>query len=163
MLLTAFGLAGMTTLQVDSPYWVSAIWLTIAGVGSGVFNSPNTSAMMAAVPPWRRGIASATRVMLQNTGAVISIALMLMIVTATVPTLLLFSIFSGLTTGLSTARMAPFMSGMHLALWILCGFSLLGAAVSAMRGPATAPSAQVVVGVESGSGAPDDTAVRPAA
>ncbi len=55
------------------------------------------------------------------------------------------------------------MSGMHLALWILCGFSLLGAAVSAMRGPAPAPSEQVVVVVESGSGAPDDTPVRPAA
>ncbi len=144
MLLTAAGLAGMTTLQVDSPYWMSAIWLSIAGIGSGVFNSPNTSAMMAAVPPWRRGIASGTRVMLQNTGAVISIALMLMIVTATVPTLLLFSIFSGLTTGLSAARLAPFMSGMHLALWILCGFSLLGAAVSAMRGSVTVPTEQVV-------------------
>ena len=156
MLLTAVGLAGMTTLQVNSPYWQSAIWLSIAGVGSGVFNSPNTSAMMSSVPPWRRGIASGTRVMLQNTGAVISIALMLMIVTAVVPTMLLFSIFSGLTTGLSAARLAPFMSGMHLALWILCGFSLLGAAVSALRGPVPVVDDQVVDIVESApvAGAP---------
>ena len=72
--------------------------------------------------------------MLQNTGAVISIALMLMIVTAVVPTTLLFSIFSGLTTGLSADRLEPFMSGMHLALWVLVAFSLLGALVSALRG-----------------------------
>ena len=135
MLLTAAGLAGMTTLQVDSPFWQSAIWLTIVGVGSGVFNSPNTAAMMGAVPPHRRGIASGTRTMLQNTGAVISIALMLMIVTAVVPTTLLFSIFSGLTTGLSADKLEPFMSGMHLALWVLVSFSLLGALVSALRGP----------------------------
>ncbi len=134
MLLTAAGLAGMTTLEVDSPFWQSAIWLAIVGVGSGVFNSPNTAAMMGSVPPHRRGIASGTRTMLQNTGAVISIALMLMIVTAVVPTKLLFSIFSGLTTGLSADKLEPFMSGMHLALWVLVAFSLMGAAVSAMRG-----------------------------
>ncbi len=135
MLVSAAGLAGMTTLQVDSPFWESALWLAIVGVGSGMFNSPNTAAMMAAVPPWRRGIASGTRTMLQNTGAVISIALMLMIVTAVVPTALLFSIFSGLTTGLSTDKLDPFMNGMHLAPWILVAFSLAGAAVSALRGP----------------------------
>jgi len=135
MVLTGLGLAGMTTLGVDSPFWQSAVWLTIVGVGSGVFNSPNTSAMMAAVPAARRGIASGTRTMLQNTGAVISIALMLMIVTSVVPTQLLFSIFSGLTTGLSADRLEPFMSGMHLALWILVAFSALGALVSALRGP----------------------------
>ncbi len=142
MLLTAAGLAGMTTLQVESPFWQSAIWLGIVGVGSGVFNSPNTAAMMGSVPPHRRGIASGTRTMLQNTGAVISIALMLMIVTAVVPTKLLFSIFSGLTTGLSADRLEPFMSGMHLALWVLVAFSLMGAAVSALRGadrPAPSP------------------------
>jgi EmrB/QacA subfamily drug resistance transporter len=135
MLVSALGLAGMTTLQVGTPFWQSALWLGIVGVGSGMFNSPNTAAMMAAVPPWRRGIASGTRTMLQNTGAVISIALMLMIVTAVVPTDLLFSIFSGLTTGLSADKLDPFMSGMHLALWILVAFSLAGAAVSALRGP----------------------------
>ena len=72
--------------------------------------------------------------MLQNTGAVISIALMLMIVTAVVPTDLLFRIFSGLTTGLSADRLEPFMHGMHVALWVLVAFSLLGAAVSGLRG-----------------------------
>ena len=134
MLLTAAGLAGMTTLEVTSPFWQSAVWLAIVGVGSGVFNSPNTAAMMAAAPPGRRGIASGTRTMLQNTGAVISIALMLMIVTAVVPTTLLFSIFSGLTTGLSEDKLQPFMNGMHAALWVLVAFSLMGALVSGLRG-----------------------------
>lgn len=64
----------------------------------------------------------------------ISIALMLMIVTAVVPTDLLFSIFSGLTTGLSEDRLQPFMDGMHTALWVPVAFSLMGAAVSALRG-----------------------------
>jgi EmrB/QacA subfamily drug resistance transporter len=134
MLLTAGGMAGMTTLAVTSPFWQSAVWLGIVGVGSGIFNSPNTAAMMAAAPPHRRGIASGTRTMLQNTGAVISIALMLMIVTAVVPTKLLFSIFSGLTTGLSADKLEPFMNGMRSALWVLVAFSILGAIVSGLRG-----------------------------
>jgi EmrB/QacA subfamily drug resistance transporter len=141
MLITAAGLAGMTTLQVESPFWESAIWLGIVGVGSGVFNSPNTAAMMAAVPAWRRGIASGTRTMLQNTGAVISIAVMLLIVSSVVPTDLLFSIFSGLTTGLSADKLQPFMDGMHLALWLLAGISLVGAAVSGLRGKHAAAEA----------------------
>lgn len=134
MVLTGVGIAGMTTLQVTTPFWQSAIWLTIAGIGSGIFNSPNTAAMMAAAPPHRRGVASGTRTMLQNTGSVISIALMLMMVTAVVPTDLLFKIFSGLTTGLSEDKLDPFMSGMHNALWVLVAFSALGAIVSGMRG-----------------------------
>jgi EmrB/QacA subfamily drug resistance transporter len=148
MLLSAAGLAGMTTLQVSSPFWQSALWLGIVGIGSGAFNSPNTSAMMSAVPARRRGIASGSRTMLQNTGAVISMALMLMIVTAVVPTELLLEIFSGITSGLSAEKLAPFMEGMHLALWTLVAFSLLGAAVSGLRGrpgpaPEEAPSAAV--------------------
>ena len=46
-----------------------------------MFNSPNTAAMMGTVPPQRRGIAAGARTMLQNTGAVISIAFVLAIVT----------------------------------------------------------------------------------
>jgi hypothetical protein len=71
--------------------------------------------------------------MLQNTGAVISIAFVLAIVTAAVPTDVLFKIFSGVTSGLSTAQLDPFIANMHLALWVLAGISLLGAGVSMLR------------------------------
>ena len=82
MLLSAVALAGMTTLVADSAYWESTLWLFLVGVGSGMFNSPNTAAMMGTVPANRRGIAAGARTMLQNTGAVISIAFVLAIVTA---------------------------------------------------------------------------------
>ena len=75
-----------------------------------MFNSPNTAAMMGTVPPHRRGIAAGARTMLQNTGAVISIAFVLAIVTAAVPKDVLFKIFSGVTTGLSDARSTPFIA-----------------------------------------------------
>jgi MFS family permease len=133
MVAGAVALAGMTTLQIDSPGWQSTLWLFVVGVASGMFNSPNTAAMMGTVPPHRRGIAAGARTMLQNTGAVISIAFVLAIVTSSVPTQVLLSIFSGVTTGLSDATLEPFIHNMHTALWVLAATSLAGAVVSLMR------------------------------
>jgi MFS family permease len=103
------------------------------GIGSGLFNSPNTAAMMGTVPTERRGIAAGARTMLQNTGAVISIAFVLAIVTAAVPQEVLFKIFSGLASGLTSAQLDPFISNMHTALWVLAGISVIGAGVSMLR------------------------------
>jgi EmrB/QacA subfamily drug resistance transporter len=133
MLLSAVGLAAMTTLQVDSPYWQSSLWLALVGIGSGMFNSPNTAAMMGAVPPHRRGVAAGVRTLLQNTGAVLSIAFVLAIVTNAVPQDVLLKIFSGVTSGLSTAQLDPFIHNMHTALWVLAATSLVGAGVCLMR------------------------------
>ena len=105
----------------------------IVGVGSGMFNSPNTAAMMGTVPPHRRGIAAGARMMLQNTGAVLSIAFVLAIITAAVPKDVLFKIFSGLTSGLSDAALEPFIHNMHTALWVLAATSMVGAGVSLLR------------------------------
>jgi EmrB/QacA subfamily drug resistance transporter len=133
MLVSALGLALMTTLEVHTPYWQSGLWLLIVGIGSGMFNSPNTAAMMGTVPPHRRGIAAGARTMLQNTGAVLSIAFVLAIITAAVPRDVLFQIFSGLASGLSEAQLDPFISNMHVALWVLAATSLVGAVVSLLR------------------------------
>jgi EmrB/QacA subfamily drug resistance transporter len=133
MVLTAVALAGMTTLVEASAYWESTLWLFLVGVGSGMFNSPNTAAMMGTVPANRRGIAAGARTMLQNTGAVISIAFVLAVVTASVPKDVLLSIFSGVTDHLSDAKLDPFVHNMHIALWVLAATSMVGAAVSLMR------------------------------
>jgi EmrB/QacA subfamily drug resistance transporter len=140
MLVSAAALAAMTTLQVDTPYWQSTLWLALVGIGSGMFNSPNTAAMMGTVPAWRRGIAAGTRTMLQNTGAVISIAFVMAIITAAVPKDVLLAIFSGVATGLSEARLEPFIHNMHTALWVLAATSLAGAFVSLLR-PSSARTA----------------------
>ena len=133
MLVTAAGLAAMTTLEVHSAYWQSGLWLFVVGVGSGMFNSPNTAAMMGTVPAYRRGIAAGARTLLQNTGAVLSIAFVLAIVTAAIPKRTLFAIFSGLAKGLSAQKLAPFIANMHTALWVLAATSLIGVFVCLLR------------------------------
>jgi len=133
MVVSAVGLALMTTLGIDSPYWQSSLWLLLVGIGSGMFNSPNTAAMMGTVPAHRRGIAAGARMMLQNTGAVLSIAFVLAIVTAAVPKDVLLQIFSGLASGLTDRQLDPFIANMHTALWVLAATSMVGAGVSLLR------------------------------
>ena len=55
------------------------------------------------------------------------------IITAAVPKGVLLQIFSGLATGLSDARLEPFIHNMHTALWVLAATSLVGAGVSLLR------------------------------
>ncbi len=133
MLVTAFGLALMTTLGRNTSYLWPGVFMFIVGIGSGMFNSPNTAAMMGTVAPHRRGIAAGARVLVQNTGAVISIAFVLAVVTSAVPKSVLFKVFSGLAHHLTTAQLNPFISNMHTALWCLAAVSLLGAFISAAR------------------------------
>jgi MFS family permease len=160
MLVSAVGLAAMTTLEVHSPSWQSALWLALVGVGSGMFNSPNTAAMMGTVPANRRGIAAGARTLVQNTGAVLSIAFVLAIVTSAIPKSTLFAVFSGLAKGLSEERLAPFITNMHVALWALAATSLVGALVCLLRprhAPLPAPAGEgESAAALTGSGDPSD-------
>jgi EmrB/QacA subfamily drug resistance transporter len=139
MIVTAAGLALMTTLGRGTTYWAAGTYMFVVGLGSGMFNSPNTAAMMGAVAPHRRGIAAAARVLVQNTGAVISIAFVLAVITSAVPKDVLFKVFSGLANHISNAQLDPFLSNMHTALWILAAVSVLGAFVAAARPKTSAP------------------------
>ncbi len=133
MLVTAVGLALMTTLGRDTTYWAPGAYMFIVGLGSGMFNSPNTAAMMGTVAAHRRGIAAGARVLVQNTGAVISIAFVIAVVTSSVPKTVLFKVFSGLANHISNAQLTPFISNMHTALWVLAATSIVGALVAAAR------------------------------
>jgi EmrB/QacA subfamily drug resistance transporter len=141
MLITGAGLLGLTTLQLDTPYWQLALWQLVIGAGSGLFNSPNTSAVMGAVPPEQRGVGSGARMMLQNTGFIISIAIAIALVTTAMDPDVLLQIFSGSASGSSGISMGPFVNALHIAFWAGVGASLVGAAVSALRGGHSAVAA----------------------
>lgn len=134
MVVTAAGLLGMTTVGVNTPYWEIASWMIIAGAGSGIFNSPNTRAIMSSVPPEKRGVASGARTLFVNVGAVLSIAFAIAMVTSAMPADTMVRIFSGISQGFSEGTAAPFISGFHAALFVMVGASLVGAVFSASRG-----------------------------
>jgi EmrB/QacA subfamily drug resistance transporter len=134
LVVSALGLAGLAFLDIHTPYTYTATVMFIMGAGSGLFNSPNTSAIMASVRPGQRGIAAGTRTMLMNTGGVFSIAFALAIVASTLPQRVMFQIFAGVTAGVPDSVLADFMNGLHLSFWLMAGISLLAAVCSALRG-----------------------------
>ncbi len=134
MMVTAAGLLGMSTIEVETPYWKIALWMAVIGAGSGIFNSPNTRAIMGSVPPGKRGVASGARTLLVNVGMVLSIAFAIAMVTSAMPADKMVEIFSGVTRGLSEGTAVPFISGLHTALLFMAGVSIVGAVFSALRG-----------------------------
>ncbi len=133
LLVMGVGIALMTTLQRDTSYIWPGLFQLITGLGSGAFLSPNTAAMMGTVAPHRRGIASGARILVQNTGAVLSIAFLMAVVTSSVPKSTLLNVFSGLGDRISNHQLVPFLDNLHTALWCLAGVSVLGALVSWVR------------------------------
>ena len=134
MLVSALGLALMTTLQRDTGYVWPGIYMFIVGIGSGMFNSPNTAAMMGSVAPHRRGIAAGARVAgaehrrghldrvragRRHLGRPQARALR--------------ACSPAWPTTSPTPQLMPFISNMHTALWCLCAVSIVGAGISAAR------------------------------
>ena len=96
MLVSAVGLAGMTTLAGrPAPTGRPRCGCGLVGHRLGHVQLAEHRRDDGRRPANRRGIAAGARTMLQNTGAVLSIAFVLAIVTAAVPKDVLFKIFSG--------------------------------------------------------------------
>ncbi|HEY7131532.1 MAG TPA: MFS transporter, partial [Candidatus Limnocylindrales bacterium] len=135
MIVTGIGLAGLAlTISVDTPIWQLALWQLIVGAGSGLFASPNTSAVMGAVPADKRGMGAGARMMLTQVGFMVSIALALGLVTSVVNPEVLLAVFSGAQTGSAGIDLDPFIHALQLAFAVGVVFSIIGAVVSAMRG-----------------------------
>jgi len=134
MLVTAVGLAGLLTIQVDTPFWQLVVWQLVIGAGSGLFNAPNTSAVMGVVPPAKRGIGAGMRAMLVNTGFVVSIALAIGLMTTAMNPQVMVAVFSGTQSGASGIDLQPFIGALHVAFGAGVVASVIGAGISLMRG-----------------------------
>jgi MFS family permease len=89
LLVAACAFCGLMLLPVVFPYWAFALLIFGNGIGSGLFASPNTSAIMSSVPARHRGSASGMRATFQNSGMALSIgiffSLMIVGLAATLP------------------------------------------------------------------------------
>ena len=97
LLLAALCFAGLMLLPVDFSYWVFALLIFGNGIGSGLFASPNTSAIMSAVPARHRGSASGMRSTFQNSGMALSIGIFFSLMIAGLASTLPKTLTAGLT------------------------------------------------------------------
>jgi MFS family permease len=97
LVLVAFSFLGLLLLPVDFNYWAFAALLVLNGVGSGLFSSPNTTAIMNSVPAYQRGQASGMRGTFFNAGSSLSIGVFFSLMIAGLSTTLPAALRGGLT------------------------------------------------------------------
>ena len=97
LLVAAACFTGLMLLPVNFPYPLFALLIFGNGVGSGLFASPNTAAIMSSVPAHHRGAASGMRSTFQNSGMSLSIGVFFSLMIAGLASTLPRTLTTGLT------------------------------------------------------------------
>lgn len=139
--LTTVGLAVLggsllffSGISATASYLEITVMLALVGVGLGLFAAPNMSSIMRSAPPERRGVASAVRSTIFNTGAVISISLVAAILVTELPYQTASAMLSGTLATISAADQVSFLDGIRKALLVSALLSLIGIIPSAIAG-----------------------------
>ncbi|MQA05675.1 MAG: DHA2 family efflux MFS transporter permease subunit [Streptosporangiales bacterium] len=134
MLATCVSLLALAVLIEPGAAWAHfAVPLAGLGLGSGLFLTPNTSAIMARVRPTRRGIANGLRSMLQNAGMVVSTALGLAIVTSPLSHQAKAAAYAGQLSHLPHAVLGVFTDAYRFAFVLLAILVAAGTVASLLR------------------------------
>jgi len=133
---TAVGLALLARLDATSSTWDVAWGLVVSGVGQGMFQSPNTRALMDAAPAAELGEASGILATARVTGQALSVAVAGAVLTglggAAAGSALLLG--RGQLSGPARAALqATFLYSFRAALLACAGFAAVGAAVALVR------------------------------
>ena len=125
MVIAQFGLA---YLHDGSSIITVGIWIAMQGIGSGLFQSPNNSLIMAQVPRTQLGSAGSVNSLVRNVGMVVGI---------TLATTILFQVMSAQAghrvTGLIPGRRDIFLSGMHVVFTTSACICLVAALLTGWR------------------------------
>ena len=119
MLVMAVGIFLLSLLKPDAANSAILFGLAITGLGTGIFISPNTSALMGSAPRQRQGIASGILATARNVGMVLGVGLAGAILTGVMAR-------TGSNNALFTA--------VHTGLLVGAGLAVAGAVISLIRG-----------------------------
>jgi EmrB/QacA subfamily drug resistance transporter len=121
MLVMAAGIFLLSLLKPDASNSAILIGLAVTGLGTGIFISPNTSALMGSAPRQRQGIASGILATARNVGMVLGVGLAGAILTSVMA---------------HTAGNNALFPAVHAGLLVGAGVAVLGAVISSVRGAA---------------------------
>jgi MFS family permease len=117
MALLAAGLFVLSRLGPESPFWMVVLGLAVSGLGTGIFISPNNSALMGAAPKHRQGVASGILASGRNVGMVLGIGLAGAI----------------LTSHLAASPTNGLLPGIHYGFLAAAVVALLGVVLAAVK------------------------------
>lgn len=110
MIVCSIGMFLLGGLDANSNSFDVAWRLAVCGIGSGMFQSPNNSAVMGSVPPMRLGIASGMLAAMRNVGMVLGIAIAGAVLYNLAPVAA-----SGHIGQLTDSEVREFVNGLHWA------------------------------------------------
>ncbi|MEW9528618.1 MFS transporter [Microbispora sp. NPDC049125] len=141
--LTATGLLVLTlSAGAATPYWVIGAGLFLTGCGSGAFLTGNTTQVMSALPPGSLGVVNGFRIMIMNTGSVLSVATTLTVLTGSVPAGLRAQVYAGTLSRVSPVALERLMTGFQRTYLALLCVAVLGVLCAAMA--STPPSSRSI-------------------
>lgn len=122
MLIMGVGVALLATVASTLSIWLIGLGLALAGLGTGIFISPNSSALMGAAPRNRQGVAAAIMAFSRSLGMLLGTALAAAI----------FYLGGGRTGGSGWAEENH--HAFMVAILVCSGFAVVGAVVTRLRG-----------------------------
>ncbi len=132
MAIAALSLASLSTLTLHATYGPIALRLVLLGLGMGMFQSPNNSAVMSAAPSGQRGVASAVLGTMRNLGQLLGIGIIGAVFVSFMP----FNAFLqlALTAETTASGAAEVVAAFRICFLVATGFAVLGALTSLNRG-----------------------------
>lgn len=134
LVISLAGLLGLATMHYDTPYWILAVWMFINSFGSGLFQPPNTSAIMSSVSAQRRGVASSMRAFFNSAGMVLSMGISFPLIMGTIPIEQMMNMFVVGGASMPVAVQEAFTGGITTAFIFSAIITVPAIIVSAMRG-----------------------------
>jgi len=118
--LVSIGTYLFSTVEASTPYVTVVVYMILLGVATSMFLAPNVSYSMTPVPPQRRGVAASVRSTFFNVGLTVSLNLVVLIMTFTVPYSIVTAVISSVgAVVIPTMYRSLFMAGLKSAyLWL---------------------------------------------
>lgn len=129
LLVNVAGLFMLANLKASSGSLQIALYMSILGVGMGLFQSPNNSSVMGVVPPPKLGIAGGINALVRNVGMVTGIAFSISLFSHKMAALL-----QGYAIPTEAQQTAAFLGSMATVFHWSAFLALIGVMVSTVRG-----------------------------
>lgn len=120
MALLASGLFLLSGLGPTSPPAQIALRLGVAGLGTGIFISPNTSALMGAAPRSRQGISAGILATSRNVGMVLGVGIA-------------GAVFTTVLSQAGETQATALFTALRISFFVSTGIALLGLLITARR------------------------------
>lgn len=134
LVVASLAMLALTTITPATPYWLLALFMVFLGIGSGMFSSPNTNAIMSTVRPEQRGMAAGARTLFSGAGRMLSIAIVFPLVLSRISENELFKVFLyGGGLGGSHQALVSFDGGVHTAFLFSALVNFAAAIISVLR------------------------------